>query len=76
MEYSPFAGDDDGSCATTLVWGCTYEAATNYNPQANVDNGACAFETVNPCPADIDGNGVVATPDLLAFLAAFGTDCN
>ena len=76
LEYSPFAGEDDGSCATSLVWGCTYEAASNYNPQANVDNGACAFETVNPCPADIDGNGVVATPDLLAFLAAFGTDCN
>jgi hypothetical protein len=76
LEFSPFAGEDDGSCATALVWGCTYSAANNFNPQANVDNGSCAFETVNPCPADIDGDGAVATPDLLAFLAAFGTDCN
>ncbi len=29
----------------------------------------------NPCPEDIDGDGVVAQPDLLALLAAMGKKC-
>ena len=76
VEFDPYAGVDDGSCATALIWGCTYSDATNFLPTATKDDGSCQFDAVNPCPADIDGNGVVATPDLLAFLAAFGTDCD
>lgn len=75
LEYHPFAGADDGSCATTLVEGCTYSAASNFNAAANVENGTCTFDAVNPCPADLDGNGAIGTPDLLAFLAAFGVEC-
>jgi hypothetical protein len=75
LEYHPFAGADDGSCATTLVEGCTYSAASNFNAAANVENGTCTFDAVNPCPADLDGNGAIGTPDLLAFLAAFGVAC-
>ncbi len=74
-EFHPFAGSDDGSCATPLVEGCTYPTASNYSPNANVENGTCTFDAVNPCPADLDGNGAVGTPDLLAFLAAFGVEC-
>ena len=74
-EFHPFAGADDGSCSTPVVEGCTYSSASNFNPSANVENGTCTFDAVNPCPADLDGNGAVGTPDLLAFLAAFGVEC-
>jgi hypothetical protein len=76
VEFDPYAGVDDGSCETPLIWGCTYASATNFVPTATKDDGSCVFDAVNPCPADIDGDGAVATPDLLSFLAAFGTDCN
>lgn len=75
VEFHPFAGSDDGSCGTPVVEGCTYSAASNYNAAANVENGTCTFDAVNPCPADLDGNGAIGTPDLLAFLAAFGVAC-
>jgi hypothetical protein len=74
-EFHPFAGSDDGSCMTPLVTGCTYPTASNYNVSANSEDGSCQFDLVNPCPADLDGNGAVGTPDLLAFLAAFGVEC-
>jgi hypothetical protein len=45
-------------------------------PSANVENGSCIFETASSCPGDLDGDGTVATPDLLSFLSVFGTDCN
>ena len=32
---------DDGSCETLAVFGCTDEAALNYEPEANVDNNSC-----------------------------------
>ncbi len=31
------------------------------------------FEVI-PCPADLDGSGVVDVPDLIALLVAWGTD--
>jgi len=77
IEYDPYATIDDGSCGNLIVLGCTYPSATNYNPIANDDDASCLFETVveNDCPADLDGDGAVATADLLFFLTAFGMIC-
>jgi hypothetical protein len=76
MEFDPYAPGDDGSCMTLKVWGCTYDAASNFDPAANIDDGSCVVETGVACPGDLDGDGTVATPDLLSFLSVFGTDCN
>ena len=73
-EFDLAATADDGSCMTPVVFGCIYEAAENYNAEANTDDGSCLFE-LNACPGDLDGDGLVATPDLLQFLSVFGTDC-
>ena len=73
-EFDMMATADDGSCATLVVFGCIYEAADNYNNAANTDDGSCEF-TLNACPGDLDGDGLVATPDLLQFLSVFGTNC-
>jgi hypothetical protein len=73
-EFDMNATADDGSCATLVVFGCIYEAADNYNSAANTDDGSCEF-TLNACPGDLDGDGLVATPDLLQFLSVFGTNC-
>lgn len=35
LEYDPAAGCDDGSCATTIVFGCLDMLACNYDPAAN-----------------------------------------
>lgn len=75
LEFDPFAGEDDGSCATAIVYGCTYDGAENFMPNANTEDGSCTFSTVSACPGDLDGDGTVATPDLLSFLSVFGTDC-
>jgi hypothetical protein len=74
LEYNPFSGSDDGSCLTAIVEGCTYADATNYSAAANVDNGSCTFEA-SSCTGDLNEDGTVGTPDLLMFLAAFGTSC-
>ncbi|MGB1123130.1 MAG: hypothetical protein ACPG08_06365, partial [Flavobacteriales bacterium] len=73
-EFDLNATEDDGSCATPVVFGCIYEAADNYDATANTDDGSCEF-TLNACPGDLDGDGLVATPDLLQFLSVFGTAC-
>ena len=74
-EFSPFAGSDDGSCATPLVFGCTYPDADNYNPVANSEDGSCEFSGGSSCPTDIDGDGATAVGDLLIILGAFGQTC-
>ena len=61
-----------GECAE-VVLGCMYPNATNYNELANDDDGSCEFPS--GCVGDMDGDGVVATGDLLGFLAVFGTVC-
>ena len=79
LEFDPYAGIDDGSCGTLVVEGCLYENATNYDPIANTDNGSCEFDETgggNDCPGDLDGDGAVATADLLNFLSFFGSTCN
>lgn len=73
-EFDMNATEDDGSCATAVVFGCIYDAAENYDASANTDDGSCEFE-LNACPGDLDGDGLVATPDLLGFLSVFGTQC-
>jgi hypothetical protein len=74
-EFSPWAGSDDGSCATPLVFGCTYAEADNYNPGASVEDGSCQFSGASDCPTDIDGDGATAVGDLLIILGAFGQTC-
>ncbi|MGB0172162.1 MAG: hypothetical protein ACPF8Y_09300, partial [Flavobacteriales bacterium] len=74
-EFSPFAGFDDGSCATPLVFGCTYTDADNFNPAANSEDGSCIFTGGSTCPTDLDGDGATAVGDLLLILGAFGQAC-
>jgi len=76
LEFNPFAGSDDGSCATPILNGCTYPEAENYNPLANVDNGTCTFALANPCPVDLNLDGFVNSADLVMFLGLFGASCN
>lgn len=75
VEFDMTATDDDGSCATPIVFGCVYDSADNYDAGANTDDGSCIFPE-NDCPGDLDGDGIVATPDLLSFLSVFGTQCD
>jgi hypothetical protein len=35
LEYDPSAGCDDGSCSTTIVFGCLDTLACNYDPSSN-----------------------------------------
>jgi hypothetical protein len=74
LNFDPQAAGDDGSCQYTP--GCTYPEAENYNPAALSDDGSCLFPPIgNDCAADITGDGVINTNDLLALLAVFGTVC-
>ena len=68
------------------IMGCTYPDASNYGVYADGtvipedqlptnDDGSCTFDTANPCPTDLNGDGGTTTSDLLIFLGAFGTDC-
>ncbi len=75
-EYNPFAGEDDGSCATSIMEGCTYADADNFNPAANVDDGSCQISGTSACPTDLDGDGATAVGDLLLLLGSFGSACD
>ena len=75
LEFDPYAATDDGSCTTAIVYGCVYDAASNYNALANVDDNSCEFDGTGDCQADLDGDGAITTGDLLAFLASFGQTC-
>ncbi|MEC8662739.1 MAG: hypothetical protein VXY03_02575 [Bacteroidota bacterium] len=75
LEFDPYAATDDGSCTTAIVYGCVYDAASNYNALANVDDNSCEFDGTGDCQADLDGDGAITTSDLLAFLASFGQTC-
>ena len=66
------ATKEDGTCSFP---GCTNELALNFQRYANVEDGTCAFEPEAPCPADLDGDGAIATGDLLLFLGTFGQIC-
>ena len=88
--FDPQATDDDGSCATnddcgvcggdnSSCSGCTDPTFVEFDPYASIDDGSCEFDETgggNDCPGDLDGDGAVATADLLNFLSFFGTTCN
>ncbi|MBL6644898.1 MAG: hypothetical protein ISP55_00415 [Flavobacteriales bacterium] len=78
--------NDDLCDFTAVIMGCTYPDASNYGvyddgtviPEDMLptnDDGSCIFDTANPCPTDLNGDGQTTTSDLLIFLGAFGTDC-
>ena len=75
LEFDPYAMTDDGSCTTAIVYGCVYQAASNYNELANVDDNSCEFSGTSDCQADLDNDGSITTSDLLTFLASFGQTC-
>ena len=55
--------------------GCTYPEASNYDPISDYDDGSCTFSIVNPCPSDLNGNGITDTADILQLLGNFGSPC-
>jgi hypothetical protein len=74
--YDPLANINDCNiCEYSTCLGCTYAMATNFDELAVIDDGSCTFDLSNPCPADLNEDGIVNTTDLLAFLGAFGTIC-
>ena len=77
-EFADFNPHAEASvpCTVVAIAGCTYSDAQNFNLAATVEDGSCTFQIGSDCPSDINGDGVVGTPDLLAFLSAFGTTCN
>lgn len=77
LNYMPSATEDDGSCMYDMnIYGCTYSGASNYNEQATADDGSCVFvPQADPCPADLNSDGIINSSDLLLFLGAFGTYC-
>lgn len=74
--YNSQATKDDGTCEyySCEILGCIYFISPNYNPFATLDDGSC-YIIGNECPSDFNKDGVVATSDLLFFLAAFGEVC-
>ena len=62
LEYDPGAGCDDGSCQTTIVFGCLDTLACNYDPFAN-------FNVVQLCcygPGNCNGLDIsLVCPDVL-----------
>lgn len=72
VNFDPNATDASEDC---LFAGCTYPEASNFNPGTNLDDGSCQFELSNPCPTDIDGDGITAASDILTILAQYGVPC-
>ena len=75
LNYDPTAIVESGQCSfvpeepfseTDIVYGCTYEQATNYNSNATNDDGSCTFTSescsldggTNPGPVIISDNQV------------------
>ena len=67
--YNADATDDDGSCQFADAYAQGYDAG--------YADGLANCETAdNSCPEDLDGDGEVATSDLLIFLSAFASSCD
>ena len=63
VEYNILATEDDGTCVTIIVEGCTNLEACNFNFEANTDDDSCIFSDVGydcdgNCLSDIDENGI------------------
>jgi hypothetical protein len=68
--------NSNGVCDDQEVYGCTYIDSPSFDASATVDDGSCVYDIIdNFCPADLNYNGTVGTPDLLLFLSAFGNVC-
>lgn len=67
VNYNESATIDDGSC----LFDQSYVDSTFDAGVASVD---CS-DAADDCPADLDGDGTVSTPDLLEFLSSFGLLC-
>lgn len=70
--FDPGATIDDGSCESQSCVGCMDINACNYNPEATIDDGSCQEPPCIDCPGDLDGDGLIATTDILLFLSDFG----
>ena len=67
--YNAAATDDDGSCEFADAYAQGYDAG--------YADGLANCETADSsCPEDLDGDGEVATSDLLIFLSAFASSCD
>lgn len=73
--YDPAATCDDRTCEFTSCAGCTYAEASNYDAAATIDDGSCILAPAPVCAADLNGDGLVGSSDLLEVLADFGTSC-
>lgn len=69
--FNPQATDDVGC----QYLGCTYNTADNFDAGANLDDGSCLFSLSNPCPSDINGDGLTSAADILVLLASYGAPC-
>jgi hypothetical protein len=67
--YNPIASIDDGSCVTV---GCMDPEGYDYDPNANYPGG-CDYP--DPCPGDINDDGLVNVGDLLEFFQYYGQVC-
>ncbi len=67
--YNPIASIDDGSCVTV---GCMDPDGYDYDPNANYPGG-CDYP--DPCPGDINDDGLVNVGDLLEFFQYYGQVC-
>ena len=70
FNFDPLANADNGGCIVSMP-GCTDPAFDNYNMYANVDDSSCA----DVCVGDFDGDGLIASADLLVFLGVYGSPC-
>lgn len=64
--------NNNGLCDLDEVVGCTVADAINYNPNATLDDGTCMVT----CKGDFNNDGEITLPDLLGFLASFGSVCS
>jgi hypothetical protein len=67
--YNPIATIDDGSC---VIVGCMDPEGYDYDPNANYPGG-CDYP--DPCPGDINDDGLVNVGDLLEFFQYYGQVC-
>jgi hypothetical protein len=68
--YNPIATIDDGSC---VIVGCMDPEGYDYDPNANYPGG-CDYP--DPCPGDINDDGLVNVGDLLEFFQYYGQTCD